>query len=62
MMPNVQMEQLSLVHIRAVAADGGCQVTRPEVDDDSVDGVLMASFGRRPRIDFQAKATTQNVY
>ena len=61
MMLNVQMEQFSLVHIRAVAADAGCQVTRPEVDDDSVDGILMANFGRRPRIDFQAKATAQDI-
>ena len=61
MTPNVQMEQLSLAYIRAVAANAGYQVTRPELDVDSVDGVLMASFGRRPRIEFQAKATTQDI-
>ena len=61
MTSNMQMEQLSLAYIRAVAADAGCQVTRPDPDIDSVDGVLMASFGRRPRIEFQAKATTQDV-
>ena len=61
MTPNMQMEQLSLAYIRAVAADAGCQVTRPDPDIDSVDGALMASFGRRPRIEFQAKATTQDV-
>ena len=61
MTPNMQMEQLSLAYIRAVAADAGCQVTRPELDVDSVDGILMSSFGERPRIDFQAKATTQTV-
>ena len=61
MTPNQQMEQFSLAYIRAVAANAGCQVTRPEVDTDSVDGVLMASFGRRPRIDFQAKSTSQDV-
>ena len=61
MTPNVQMEQLSLAYIRAVAANVGYQVTRPEPDVDSVDGVLMASFGRRPRIEFQAKATTQDI-
>ena len=58
---NQQMEQLSLAYIRAVAAEAGYQVTRPEPDIDSVDGVLMASFGRRPRIDFQAKATAQDI-
>lgn len=61
MTPNLQMEQLSLAYIRAVAASVGYQVTRPEPDVDSVDGVLMASFGRRPRIEFQAKATTQDI-
>ena len=61
MTPNLQMEQLSLAYIRAVAADAGYQVSRPEPDVDSVDGVLLASFGHRPRIDFQAKATAQPV-
>ena len=58
---NQQMEQFSLVHIRAVAAEVGYQVTRPEPDTDSVDGVLMAGFGQRPRIEFQAKATAQDI-
>ena len=61
MTPNWQMEQLSLAYIRTVAAKAGFQVTRPELDIDSVDGVLMAEFGRRPRMDFQAKSTTRNV-
>lgn len=61
MTPNLQMEQRSLVVVRAVAADAGYQVVRPEPDDDSVDGILMARFGRRPRIEFQAKATARNM-
>ena len=61
MTPNLQMEQRSLVVIRAVAADAGYQVVRPEPDVDSVDGILMASFGQRPRIEFQAKSTAQNI-
>ena len=61
MTPNMQMEQLSLAYIRAIAANAGCQVARPEPDVDSVDGVLMSSFGRRPRIEFQAKATARDV-
>lgn len=40
---NMQMEQFSLAYIRAVAARGGYQVTRPEPDLDSVDGILMSS-------------------
>ncbi len=58
---NEQKEQFSLAYIRAVAAQAGYQITRPEVDNDSVDGTLIADFGRRPRIDFQAKATSRQI-
>ena len=58
---NSQMELLSLAYVRAVAANSGYQVSRPEIDNDSIDGILIASVGRRARIDFQAKATTQNL-
>ena len=61
MTPNLQMERLSLAYVRAVAANAAYQVMIPEVDDDSVDGVLIARSRGRPRIDFQAKATTQDV-
>ena len=61
MTPNMQMEQLSLAYVRAIAAQGGYQVGRPEPDVDSVDGVLLSTVGRRPRIDFQAKATSQSL-
>lgn len=61
MTPNLQMEQRSLAVVRAVAADAGYQVVRPDPDDDSVDGILMARFGRRPRIEFQAKATARDI-
>ena len=59
MTPNLQMEQLSVTYVRAIAAKAGYQVMRPEPDIDSVDGVLLSSGGRRPRIDFQAKATSR---
>ncbi len=58
---NEQKEQFSLAYIRAVAAQAGYQISRPELDNDSVDGTLIADFGRRPRIDFQAKATSQQI-
>ena len=58
---NEQKEQFSLAYIRAVAAQAGYQITRPELDNDSVDGILMADFGPRPKIEFQAKATSQQV-
>ena len=57
---NIQMEQASLAYIRAVAAHAGFQVTRPEVDDDSVDGTLISAREARPRVDFQAKATSRS--
>lgn len=60
MTPNLQMEQRSLVVVRAVAADAGYQVVRPEPDDD-VDGVLIGTARRRTRIEFQVKATTQDI-
>ena len=55
------MEQISLTYVRAVATSAGLQVTRPEPDVDSVDGVISSTTGRRPKIDFQAKATTQSM-
>lgn len=61
MNPNLQMEQRSLAVIRAVAADAGYQVVEPVTDVDSVDGILMADFGRRLRIEFQAKSTSQDI-
>jgi hypothetical protein len=53
--------RLSLAYIEAVAAKAGYQVSEPRVDDDSVDGILMGREGRRPRIEFQAKATARDV-
>ena len=60
MTPNQQMEQFSLAHIRAVAAQAGYQVTRPETDT-GIDGTLMDDAGRRSRIDFQAKSTADDI-
>ena len=33
----------------------------PRIDKDSVDGSLMGDEGRRPRIEFQAKATAKGI-
>ncbi len=55
------MGQFSMAYIRAVASQVGYLATRPEVDDDSVDGVPMGDVGKRPRLEFQAKATSQQV-
>ena len=59
---NEQKEQFSLAYIRAVAAQAGCQTIRWEDDHNSVDGTLRADFGRKVvQIDFQAKATSQQI-
>ena len=58
---SVQKSRFSLSYIEAVASVCGYQVVEPKVDRDSVDGILMADFGRRPRIEFQAKATSQAI-
>ncbi len=33
----------------------------PSVDDDSVDGVIIGRQGKRPRIEFQAKASSRDL-
>lgn len=55
------MERFSLAYIAAVAAKAGFEFVESQDDYDSIDGTLRASFGRRPRIDFQAKATSRDV-
>ncbi len=59
--PNLQKSRFSLAYIEAVAAQTGFHVEEVKVDRDSIDGTLMADFGKRPRIEFQAKATAQDV-
>ncbi len=53
--------RFSLAYIGAVAARAGYQVCEPVVDDDSVDGILIGQAGRRPRIEFQAKASSRQL-
>ena len=57
MTPNSQMELISLAYVRTVAARAGFQVVRPEIDMDSVDGIIIGQTGTRPRLDFQAKSS-----
>ena len=58
---NTQKSRFSLAHIEAIASHAGFQVEEVKVDRDSVDGTLKADLGRRPRIEFQAKATARDV-
>ena len=58
---NLQMEQFSLAYIRAIASQAGYRIGTAHPDWDSVDGILIADWGRRPRIEFQAKSTRQDI-
>lgn len=63
MTPEQRMEQFSFAYVRAVAAHVGCAVTDNRYPDlNSIDGSINADWGqRRPQINFQAKATAQDV-
>ena len=58
---NHKKERFSLAYISAVAARAGFDLVEPRVDVDSIDGTLISHTGRRPRIEFQAKATARDV-
>ena len=63
MTPNISMSRLSMTYIRAIAAASGYSVYETPTDEDldSVDGKLVSFTGARPQIDFQAKATSQDI-
>ena len=61
MTPEMKMEQFSLAYIRAVASQAGFRVGAVDPDWDGVDGILIGDEGRRPRLEFQAKATGQDI-
>ena len=58
---NLRKERLSLAYIRTVAARAGYELSETRIDIDSVDGCLSSTEGTRPKIEFQAKATAQDV-
>ena len=58
---NQQKARFSLAYMEAVASHAGFHVSEIKVDQDSVDGVFYGDFGRRPRIEFQAKATARDL-
>ena len=60
MTPEQHMELFSLAYIRAVAAQAGYQITRPETDT-GIDGTIVGDTGHRPKIDFQAKSTSADI-
>lgn len=63
MLPNEQKQQFSFAYLRAIASAAGYGVSRPEIDDDSVD-LTFAARGvggaiRSPRLDAQVKCTAK---
>ena len=58
---NERKARFSLSYIGAVASHAGFEVAEPKVDRDSVDGIFISDFGRRPQIHFQAKATARDL-
>ncbi len=65
MHPNEQKQQFSFAYLRAIASAAGYAVTRPDIDDDSVDLTFSARGGdgtiRSPRLDAQVKCTADPV-
>ena len=56
------MEQFSFAYVRAVAAHADCEVSDNHYPGlNSRDGSISAGWGRHPQINFQAKATSQDV-
>jgi hypothetical protein len=59
---NDRKERFSLAYISAIAAHAGYLITEAgAVDKDSIDGLILTAEGRRPRIEFQAKATADDI-
>ena len=58
---NGQKEQFSQAYVRAITAVAGFTLTKPDVDDDSVDFTIAHRGGhgttRLPRLDLQLKCT-----
>lgn len=61
-----QKEQFSQAYLRAVASVAGFSVSRPEVDDDSVDLAIYCrgprGTVRSPRLEVQAKCTSSPIF
>ena len=54
-------EQFSFAYITAVASRAKIQVELRRLDEDGIDGELISDQGTEPRIDFQAKSTSDDI-
>lgn len=59
MAPTKQQERFGDLFLHAVAYVAGCDASRPQADDDSIDWMLSCrGLPKRPRLDVQMKTTT----
>ncbi|MBF0552340.1 MAG: DUF4365 domain-containing protein, partial [Deltaproteobacteria bacterium] len=61
----LQKEKFSEAYVRAVASAAGFSITKPEVDDDSIDLILGHRGGRgtvrSPQVGLQLKCTSRDI-
>jgi hypothetical protein len=57
---NARKEQFSNAFLLAVAAVAGCSVSKPSVDNDSIDWTISNRLPRRPKLDVQLKCTSDD--
>jgi hypothetical protein len=55
-------ERLSIAYVTAVAARAGCQISKLDIDKQSIDVTVRPIKGRKVLIDLQLKATSKNCY
>jgi hypothetical protein len=55
-------ERLSVAYVTAVAARAGCQISKLDIDKQSIDVTIRPIKGRKVSIDLQLKATSKNCY
>ncbi|NKL44814.1 DUF4365 domain-containing protein [Rhizobium leguminosarum bv. viciae] len=52
-------ERLSIAYVTAVAARAGCQLSKPDIDKQSIDVTARPIRGRKVSIDLQLKSTSK---
>ncbi|MCK8787366.1 DUF4365 domain-containing protein [Roseomonas sp. NAR14] len=60
--PNDIKERLSIAYVTAVAARAGCQISKCDIDKQSIDVTIRPILGRKISIDFQLKATSIDCF
>jgi hypothetical protein len=58
--PNDVKERLSVAYVTAVAAKAGCQISKLDIDKQSIDATVRPISGRKVSIDLQLKATSKD--